>query len=227
MMRFKLVCFDSACIIEPFDLWFKLHGLMETRDAAAEIIAEYHEKDDRRFAQESIRMWKQHDAGAYMKLVDQVQFANGAKEAVAELHKIGYAVALVGEEPSQLGKRAKVELGFDLEFTNDIFLDNNCFTGFFDWFVTPQTKLKVLRDRLMERKLLLKDVVYVTGNSDDVKIMKQAGIGIAYCATSVPLKESANAIIRERNLLLIPPQIRKIEKEGTAADIFDKHLAAR
>lgn len=223
-VRFKLVCFDSACIIEPLDLWHKLHELMETQEAAKDMIKKYPGKDLQTFVTESVRMWRQHDAGAYLKLIKQVCFVPNTKELVSELHRTGYKAALIGEEPSQLGKRAKVELGFDYEFTNDVGIEHDCFTGFVDWFVKPETKLSVLRDRLREGKLLLKDVIYVSGNSDDLRIMKQVGVGIAYCATSVPLKESANAIIREKNLLLIPPQIQKIEKECTVTDIFDKHL---
>jgi phosphoserine phosphatase len=221
-MRFKIVCFDSGSIIEKHDIWLKTHELMETKEAASELIAKYHGKDERRFVQESVKMWRQHDAGAYQKLINKVEFSKGTKEIVTELHKRGYKVALIGEEPSQLGKRAKIEMGFDYEFTNEITIENNCFSGFYDWFVTPETKLTVLRDRLREGKLLLKDMIYVTGNPLDLKIIKQVGVAIAYCTDSVPLKEAANAIVKERNLLSIPAQIDKIEREGKVSDIFDK-----
>lgn len=226
-MRFKLVCFDSSCVFEPFDLWLKLHELMETKEAAQDLIAKYDSKDERTFAQESLRLWKQHDAGAYLGLIKQILFAQRCREVVSELHKAGYKTALIGECPSQLGKRAKVECGFDYEFTNEISIENGCFTGFVDWFVTPQTKLTVLRERLREGKLMLKDMIYVTGSAEDVKIMKHVGVGIAFASGSVALKEAANVIIREKDLLQILPQIQKIEKEGTAADIFDKQLIVR
>jgi phosphoserine phosphatase len=143
----------------------------------------------------------------------------GVHEAIAELKRKGYLTAIISSGPKELAMRAQEELGIDYIYTNELVIEDNVITGEFKWPVAHDRKAVAFRKFAEDHNLHLSEMIVVGDAVSDVKMMRLAGLGIAFCTKSEELKKVANVVVYKPDLREILPHITEFEKK----DLF-KHL---
>lgn len=220
-MKYKLIVFDmDGVIFEHRNFWMELHKKLGTYDEGLELTKKYVRTDYSKLVDEVVgRLWKGKKADGYSELVKAVKYSNGAHETFAELKRRGYLTAIISSGPKGLALRAQKELGIDYIYTNELVIEDNVITGEFKWPIAHDRKAVAFKNFAEEHHLHLSEMIVVGDSVSDIKMMRLAGLGIAFCPESEELKKVASVVIDKPDLLEILPYIEEFEKK----DIF-KHL---
>lgn len=127
----------------------------------------------------------------------------GAKELIAELKKRDYKVVVFSggfDEGVSAGQKV---LGYDMYFSNTLHRKDNVLTG----EVGGEMMFAYSKGRMLEKLQILLNATYqativIGDGANDVSMFDYAEKKVAFCANAV-LKEAANIIIDEKNLMLI------------------------
>ncbi|BDD40507.1 phosphoserine phosphatase SerB [Streptococcus ruminantium] len=133
-------------------------------------------------------------------IFERIHFTPGAEELVAELHRRGYKVAVVSGGFHQTVDRLAERLNLDYVEANTLEIVDGVLTGqVLGEIVTKDVKKAKLRAWAMENSLEMKDTIAMGDGANDLPMIQEAGIGIAFCAKSVVEKEAPYRIT-EKNL---------------------------
>jgi phosphoserine phosphatase len=213
-MRYKLIIFDmDGVLFESTNFWMELHKKLGTYEEGLELTKKYVKTNYAKLVEEVVvRLWKGKPAKPYLELVKEAKYTKGAGETVTQLKEKGYRIAIISSGPKELAQRAKDELGVDYTHTNELVIRNGVITGEFVWPVAHDRKAVIMRELAEEHNLHLGEMIVVGDSSSDVKMMRLAGLGIAFCSESEELKKVANAVVEEPDLRKILPHIAEFEK---------------
>lgn len=155
------------------------------------------------FAQ-SLRLRVQMLAGipqSKLELVrEKLTLTHGAVELVAAIHSKGGVAAAVSGGFNQLLEPIRLALGLDFVKANDLQIESERLTGkVIEPIVDRSAKaefLKILQDQL---GLPQEKTIAVGDGANDIEMIQQAGLGIAFCAKPA-LREHADISIDKRDL---------------------------
>lgn len=134
------------------------------------------------------------------KVYARIHFNKGAKELVDELHARGYKVGLVSGGFHETVDRLAAEANVDYVMANHLETASGILTGrTYGDIVTKEVKVQKLRDWAAENGLTLADTVAMGDGANDLPMIHEAGIGIAFCAKPV-VREQAPYQINEADL---------------------------
>ena len=122
-------------------------------------------------------------------------FTPGARTLVATMRSFGATTALVSGGFTYFTERVAAELGFDLQRAN-ILLDNgSTLTGeVVEPILDRDTKLATLQALAAQRGVKLAATLAVGDGANDLAMLQQAGLGIAYYAKPIVAAEVLNNI---------------------------------
>jgi phosphoserine phosphatase len=122
-------------------------------------------------------------------------FTPGARTLVATMRSFGATTALVSGGFTYFTERVAAELGFDLQRAN-ILLDNgSTLTGeVAEPILDRDTKLATLQALAAQRGVKLAATLAVGDGANDLAMLQQAGLGIAYYAKPIVAAEVLNNI---------------------------------
>lgn len=125
----------------------------------------------------------------------ELQFSPGARELVATMRAHGATTALVSGGFTFFTARVAAELGFDLHRSN-VLLDNGSeLTGeVAEPILDKDAKLHTLRELAEKRGVKLAATLAVGDGANDLPMLKEAGLGIAYHAKPVVAAQVANRV---------------------------------
>jgi phosphoserine phosphatase len=213
-MKYKLIVFDmDGVIFEHCNFWLELHRKLGTYDEGVELTKKYLYTDYSKLVEEVVgRLWKGKPAEKYLELVNDGRYVEGAGETVRELKKRGYSVAIISSGAKDLALRAQKEIGIDYIYTNELVIRNGTITGEFSWPIGADRKAVAMRELAMEHNMHLGEMIVVGDSDGDIKMMRLAGLSIAFCTESEELKKVATAVVKRADLRLILPYIDEFEE---------------
>jgi phosphoserine phosphatase len=111
-----------------------------------------------------------------------VQPMPGMKVAIATMRTHGAYTALVSGGFSYFTSRVRDLIGFDCDISNDLEIVDGLLTGRIPPpIVDPAGKVAALQRLSKERGLSLRETLTIGDGSNDIPMLQQAGLGIAFC----------------------------------------------
>jgi phosphoserine phosphatase len=140
------------------------------------------------------------------KIKSEMKLSEGAEELIATLKRLGYKQGLVSGGFHYFTDFLKDRLGLDFAFANQLEIRNGALTGrVLGNIVDGPYKAKIVNSVSNEEGVLLDQTVAIGDGANDVLMLGQAGLGIAYNAKG-KIERAANMSVgraRLKNILYI------------------------
>ncbi|MFQ6085957.1 MAG: phosphoserine phosphatase SerB, partial [Candidatus Bathyarchaeia archaeon] len=133
-----------------------------------------------------------------LRVINEMPYMPGAKEACRELKRRGYILIGVTGGFSPLAERVKRELDFDYVFSNELAFNEGKLSGLKKLNVTSRN-VNGLESTLSQIGAKKQDILAVVDGANDMKLFKYAGLSIAFNAQPI-VKEHADVVIDEKDL---------------------------
>jgi len=208
IMKYRLVCFDldGTLVDDIRSIWSAIHTELgtdtdERKKAMKDFFAGRITYDE--WAKHDIMLWKQ--AGLtkerLAEIVSQMKLMSGAKEAVFELKRRGYVLAVISGSIQTVIDVLFPDHPFDYVFINKILFDK---TGLVSGVESTQydTEHKATALRLICKKESIKaeEAVFIGDHDNDVEAARAAGLSIAFNPVSQELKEACDIVITKKDV---------------------------
>jgi phosphoserine phosphatase len=193
----RLVAFDMDSTLiteEVMDELAKRHGVGDqviaiTQDAMAGRI-DFKESFRRR-----AMLLKGMPATVLHEVAEAVVLNNGADKLIRALKHFGYRVALLSGGFQYVGEYLSNSLGIDYVYANELSVVDGKMTGeVVGDIVDAEGKATLLQDIARREGIMLEQTIAVGDGANDLPMLSQAGLGVAFHAKSV-VKESAQHAI--------------------------------
>lgn len=210
MPKYKLVCFDvDGTLIDNVTFsWQIFHDYFQTDE---------HKREDakrkffngqityKEWAEHDINLWKERNAKKheFFKAIGHLRLMNGAMETLQEIKKRGIKLAIISGSLNIILE--KLMPNYE-EFFDDVFLSKIYFDEEGNIAKVEATEydmdakalaLKKIADR---EKISLKECAFVGDYLNDMKIIQEAGLGIAFNCQHDELKKAADVVIDRKDL---------------------------
>ena len=202
----RLVVFDmDGVLADAESSWVFVHrrfGVNNDHSLYAYLRGEI---DDLEFIRRDIQLWVAKDpeitVSKIQSILSEVPLMPGAHDTIRALRDRGIKTAIVSAGIDLLAERIADELGVDIDMANGLVTDNR----------GRLSGEGILRVRLMDKGDAVTDVakrldipreeVVSIGNSRyDVTMFERSGMGIAFMPSDEHVRESADAVVDEKDL---------------------------
>ena len=140
------------------------------------------------------------------KIRNEIKLSEGAEELVETLKRLGYKLGLVSGGFDYFSDFLRERLGLDFSYANQLEIKNGALTGKVLGKIVDNTyKAKIVHMVASREGVLLDQTVAIGDGANDVLMLGQAGLGIAYNAKE-RLMRAANMSLgqaRLKNILYI------------------------
>ena len=212
MPKYKMVCFDvDGTLVDNLTFsWQIFHDYFQT---------DRHRREDakNKFFNGEItyKQWAEHDIGLWKErnakkndFFDAISHNNlklmeGAIETLSALKKNGIKLAIISGSLNLLLEKfiPDYEKFFDDVFLSRIYFDENGNISKVDATEFDMDGKALALRKIAEReKISLKECVFVGDYLNDLKIIKEAGLGIAFNCNYDELKKAADVVIEKKDL---------------------------
>jgi phosphoserine phosphatase len=117
------------------------------------------------------------------RIKDEMKISEGAQDLVETLKRLGYKLGLVSGGFHYFADYLKERLGLDFAFANQLEIKNGALTGRVLGDIIDNTyKAKIVNMVSSEQGVLLDQTVAIGDGANDILMLGQAGLGIAYNA---------------------------------------------
>ncbi|NLQ38155.1 phosphoserine phosphatase SerB [Streptococcus mutans] len=170
------------------------------------------ELDFRQALEERVATLEGLPESIFDKVYARIHFNKNAKELVAELHVRGYKVGLVSGGFHETVDRLAAEAGIDYVKANHLEVVDGVLTGkTYGDIVTKEIKVQKLRDWAAENELVLSQTIAMGDGANDLPMIHEAGIGIAFCAKPI-VRQQAPYQINEPDLYKVIEILDEVKK---------------
>ncbi|ARS62598.1 phosphoserine phosphatase SerB [Streptococcus mutans] len=170
------------------------------------------ELDFRQALEERVATLEGLSESIFDKVYARIHFNKNAKELVAELHARGYKVGLVSGGFHETVDRLAAEAGIDYVKANHLEVVDGVLTGkTYGDIVTKEIKVQKLRDWAAENELVLSQTIAMGDGANDLPMIHEAGIGIAFCAKPI-VRQQAPYQINEPDLYKVIEILDEVKK---------------
>lgn len=210
MPKYKLVCFDvDGTLIDNVTFsWQIFHDYFQT---------DRHRREDAKnaffngkisymqWAEHDINLWKEKNAkkGDFLKAMSHLRLMNGAMETLNELKRNGLKLAVISGSLNIILERfiPGYRGFFDDIFISRIYFDERGYiSGVEATEFDIDAKALALKKIAEREKISLKECVFVGDYLNDIKIMQEAGLGIAFNCSYDELKKVADVVVEKKDL---------------------------
>src|SRR3989344_3104870 len=210
MTNYKLVCFDvDGTLVDNVTFsWQVFHEYFQT---------DLHRREDAKnrffsgeisyleWAEHDINLWKEKNAtkGDFMKAISHLKLMQGAIETLQELKKHNLKLAIISGSLNVVLEALIPNYG---DFFDDVFLSRIHFDEHGHISKVEATefdmdaKALALRKIAEREKISLKECVFIGDYLNDLKIIQEAGLGIAFNCEHEELKQAADVVIEKKDL---------------------------
>ncbi|MCB5051368.1 phosphoserine phosphatase SerB [Streptococcus mutans] len=170
------------------------------------------ELDFRQALEERVATLEGLPESIFDKVYARIHFNKNAKELVAELHARGYKVGLVSGGFHETVDRLAAEAGIDYVKANHLEVVDGILTGkTYGDIVTKEIKVQKLRDWAVENELVLSQTIAMGDGANDLPMIHEAEIGIAFCAKPI-VRQQAPYQINEPDLYKVIEILDEVKK---------------
>ncbi|RAP52364.1 MAG: phosphoserine phosphatase SerB, partial [Methanosphaera sp. rholeuAM130] len=133
------------------------------------------------------------------EVMDKIPLSNGAQETAQTLKDKGYEIAIITGSFDVIALKIKDIINADYAFYNTLEVEDGKLSGEVSGPLVTQNKIDVLRQLVTDMGITLDECVAIGDGANDLEMIKNAKIGIAYNAKPV-LREKADFTIDEKDL---------------------------
>ena len=210
MPKYKLVCFDvDGTLIDNVKFsWQIFHDYFQT---------DKHRREDAKkkffdgeitymqWAEHDINLWKEKNAKKddFFDAMKHLKLMNGAIETLAELKKRNLKLAIISGSLNIILEKfiPNYEEFFDDVFLSRIYFGENGRISKIEATEFDMDAKALALKKIAEReKISLKECVFIGDYLNDMKIMQEAGLGIAFNCSHDELKKVADVCIDKKDL---------------------------
>ena len=214
MPKYKLVCFDvDGTLIDfpqdhPKFSWQVFHDYFQTDE---------HRREDARnkflngkisylgWAEHDIGMWKEVNARKedFFKAMEPLKLMNGAMETLQELKRNNLKLAIISGSINVVLEKFIPNYNeiFDDVFLSRIYFDKKGrITKVEATEFDMDKKAEALKQIAKREKIRLEECVFVGDYLNDIKIIREAGLGIAFNCQHDELKKISDVVIEKKDL---------------------------
>jgi len=142
-----------------------------------------------------VALLKGLEASVLEDIANHLPLTEGAHRLIATLKKLGYKVAILSGGFTYFGNHLKKLLGVDYVFANELDIRDGRLTGTIRGdIVDGPGKANLLREIAGKENLDLNQVIAVGDGANDLPMLDQAGLGIAFHAKPVVRQGAGQAI---------------------------------
>lgn len=202
----RLVVFDmDGVLADAESSWVFVHhrfGVNNDHSLYAYLRGEI---DDLEFIRRDIQLWKSKDPeitqAKIQEILAEVPLMPGARETVKSLRDGGIKTAIVSAGIDLLAERIADELGVDIDLANGLITDNRGrLSGEGILRVRLTDKGDSVSDVAKRLDIPKEEVVSVGNSRYDVTMFEKSGYGIAFMPSDDHVRESADAVVEEKDL---------------------------
>jgi phosphoserine phosphatase len=215
----KLIAFDLDNVLIDGEAIDEIGRLMGVESKISEITKKAMEGDldFETSLKERVALLKGASVEDINEVVSKIPLMKGAEETIAELKKRGYKIATITGSFEIIANRMKEDLGLDYAFSNVLHEENGKLTGEVSGPLVTGSKAEVLKEIMEMEKIKAEESAAVGDGANDVSMLEEAGLGIAFNAKPV-LKEKADVVVEKRDLKELLPVFEKEEEKETSEE---------
>lgn len=198
----RLVCFDMDSTLiqtEVIDELARKAGVFDQVSAITEA-AMRGEIDFQESFVQRVGLLKGLDESVMKEIAENLPLTEGAERLFSTLKKFGYRTAILSGGFTYFGNHLKTKLGIDYVFANDLEIKDGKLTGrHIGDIIDGDKKAELLKLIAFKEDIYLDQVIAVGDGSNDLPMLRLAGLGIAFHAKP-KVKASARHVISEIGL---------------------------
>ena len=210
MTKYKLVCFDvDGTLVDNVKFsWQVFHDYFQTDEKKRQEAKKNFFKGKisyKEWAEHDIGMWKEKNMKKedFFKAMGSLRLMKGAKEVLDELKSKGMKLAIISGSMNVVLEKFIPDYKeiFDDVFLSWIYFDENgSITKVEATEFDIEKKTIALRQIADKENIKLEECVFVGDFLNDIKIMQEAGLGIAFNCEHDKLKDVADIVIEKKDL---------------------------
>lgn len=209
-MVYKLICFDvDGTLIDNVEFsWVLMHDFFGTNNERREDARDKFfnkEISYEEWAKHDIEMWKENGANkeSLQLAMKQIKLMEGATDTIYELKKKGIKLAIISGSFNIFLEYLLPEYNdlFDDVYINKLIFDDE--GEIIDLNITSYDmgkKANALLEIAKREGLKLDECVFVGDHHNDVDVVREAGLGIAFNCKSDELRKVSNVVIEKKDL---------------------------
>ena len=210
MHKYKLVCFDvDGTLVDNVKFsWQVFHDYFQTDKVKREDARNKFMNGDISYlewANHDLNMWKDKNARKddFIKALEPLRLMNGAVEVIRELKKNNISLAIISGSLNVVLEKFFPDYN---EIFDDIFLSRIHFDKIGNIAKIEATeydmdkKAEALRKLAEKKNIGLKECVFIGDYLNDIQVLKDAGLGIAFKCKEDRVKEAADIVIEKKDL---------------------------
>ena len=152
---------------------------------------------------ERVSLLKGMSVEVFDQIYKEIHLSKNAHEFISILQEHGIAVGIISGGFVPIVKKLANSLGIHLFAANQLEINNGRLTGrLVGQIITREVKEKIFLQWANELEISLDRTIAIGDGANDLKMLKKAGIGVAFCAKDV-LKREIKLHIDERDLVKV------------------------
>lgn len=191
----RLIVFDMDSTLiqaEVIDELAHAHGVGEEISEITER-AMNGELDFAQSLNERVGKLKGLSTSRMQEVADNLPLTPGVETFIKTVKKLGYKVALISGGFTYFADILKDKLGLDYAFANELEISNGELTGNVKGqIVDAEQKALLLKIIAQQEKISLEQVVAIGDGANDLPMLSEAGLGIAFHAKDIVRKKADN-----------------------------------
>jgi phosphoserine phosphatase len=206
----QVVIFDlDGTLTQIGSIWQFLHEHLGTWDTG-EVNADRYFRGEISYdewARLDTECWRGRSLDEIMTIMNQIPYTNGARETISFLKNEGYRTGIVSAGLSILSRRARNDLGIDLDLANVLHIKDGVMTGEVTVNVDLKGKPKAIEEIAWMLGADMNKVAVVGDNDFDMH--PDAALRIAFNPRTEKTKTVAQRIVNSPDLADILPYIQR------------------
>ncbi|EQC50666.1 phosphoserine phosphatase SerB, partial [Bacteriovorax sp. DB6_IX] len=191
----RLIVFDMDSTLiqaEVIDELAKAHGVGEKIEAITER-AMNGELDFNQSLIERVGMLEGLEASKMEQILNDLPLTPGLEDFLKTVKKLGYKVAVISGGFTYFANALKERLGLDYAFANELEIIDGKLTGkVVGTIVNAEQKAILVSLIAQQENISLEQVVAIGDRANDLPMLSQAGLGIAFHAKEIVKKKAQN-----------------------------------
>ena len=193
----RLVCFDMDSTLIAAEVIDELASVAGVGAEVSNLTARAMngELDFEESFRSRLRLLEGLEESALAAVAERIALTEGAERLIANLKRLGYKVAILSGGFTYFAERLKAKLGVDYVHAHELVMRDGKLTGeIVGEVITGEVKAARLKEIAAAEGLGLEQVIAVGDGANDLRMLRIAGLGIAFHAKPVVTSQARHAI---------------------------------
>jgi phosphoserine phosphatase len=211
----KLIAYDlEGVLVDRRSIWIDISELTGTLERNTKIRERYvkGEISYKEWSDLVVAAWKGFSVKKIEELIESSPLMKGSEYTVKKIKEKGYDQAIISNSISFLADSIGGKLGINRSYiaANVLGAKDGKLTGKIKMHHSWEDKVKTLRDFATRLVVSLNETIAIGDDINDIEMIKESGLGIAFNPKDSELEEIADIVIKEKDLGAILPYIENL-----------------